>query len=155
MTTLLAFAVGAQARPDAATQAAARRIAGDFSRALAAKDLAWCERHITPGFVYRGQKGDRQDRDWMLGRIRTWFHPLGYHVEPSLSLVSARQTANGLLLVSDLKVRAQLFGFRRMPLTETTLRGESLWRPATGEWSLVRLVEISSKKTVDGKAVEG
>lgn len=140
--------------PDTATQAVAKRIAADFSRALAAKDMDWCERHLAPSFVYRGQKGDRQDRDWMLGRIHTWFHPLGYHVETSLALVSTRRTPEGLLLLSDLKVSAQLFGFHRMPLTVTTLRGESLWRPKGGDWDMVRLVEIHSRKTVDGKLVE-
>ncbi len=132
-------------------KASAKRIADAFGRALRSRDYEWCERHIGRGFVYRGQKGDRQDRDWMLGRLQTWFHPLAYHVDADLRLVSVRCAGKGLLLVNDLVVRSQLFGFGRFPLTVTTMRGESLWSPRGGEWTLDRLVEVSSHKTVDGK----
>ena len=131
-----------------------RRIADAFGTALRAKDLEWCERHLAARFTYTGQKGDRHDRDWMLGRLRTWFHPFGYHVDASLALVSARPDPRGLRIVSDIAVSAQLFGFRRMPLTVTTVRGESLWVRAGSGWAMAALREVGSRKTVDGKVVE-
>ena len=132
----------------------ADRIAADFSKALKSRDYAWCEKYIAKEFVYRGLDGTRQDRAETLGHVRRWFHPLGYRVGADVTLVSSRKSKSGLLLVSDLKVRSQLFGFRRMPLTETVVRNESFWALEGGEWTVRSIVELTTRKTVDGKPVE-
>lgn len=131
----------------------AERIARDFSKALAAKDEAWFERHVAKEFVYVSDKGEREDRAATLGHIHRWMHPLGYHVEPSLRLVASRKVKEGLVLTSDLRVSQQLFGFRRMPLTVTTAREESTWVPKGNEWVVTRIRVLKVQRTVDGKVV--
>lgn len=133
--------------------AEAVRIAKAFSKALEAKDEGWFERHVAPDFVYVGPKGEQEDRDDTLGHIHRWMHPLGYHVEPSIRLVSGRSTKGGLILVSDLTVRSQLFGFHRMPLTVAKAREQSFWAPKNGDWIVKNIRVLKYEKTVDGQPV--
>lgn len=132
----------------------AEQIAADFSKALKSRDYAWCEKHLAGDFVYRGLDGTRQARAATLGHIRRWFHPFGYHVDASLALVSSRKSKAGLILVSDLKIRSQPFGFRKTRSTETTVRNESAWTLDKGEWIVRSIVEKTTRKTIDGKLVE-
>ncbi len=133
--------------------APAERITQEFSKALDAKDEGWFERHIAKDFVYVGPDGDRESRDETLGHIRRWLHPIGYHVVPSIKLVSARKVKDRLVLLSDLTVSSQLFGFRRMPLTVTKAREESRWVLEGGDWSVERILVVKLGKTVDGQPV--
>ena len=131
----------------------AEGIARACRKAFESKDKGWFERHLSAGFVYKDLEGERTGRAATLDKIGRWFHPLGYHVDVGLDLVSSRKAGRGLLLVSDLRVRSQLFGFHRMPLTEATVRVESFWLPKGGDWTVERIVEKSSSKTVDRKPV--
>ena len=128
-------------------------IARDCAKAFEAKDEAWFERHVAPGFVFRGLEGDPLDRDAMLARVHRWFHPLGYHVGASLALVSSQKVGAGLLLISDLTVHSQPFSFFKAPVTVTTSRERSLWTSRGKDWNVVRIAELKTSKTVDGKPV--
>ncbi|GEM_PF-5134746 len=155
MTPTLLTLLLTQARtPIEAPATVAARLARECAKAFETKDKGWFERRLAPRFAYTDLKGERLERAEMLDRLDRWFHPLGYRVGASLVLVSSGKAPSGMRLVSDLKVRSQLFGFRRMPLTETTMRVASFWRPKGKEWLVERIVELSTRKTVDGKPVE-
>ena len=134
-------------------RADAEGIVAALTTAFRAKDRAWFEGHLAKGFAYRNLEGETESRAAMLGRLDRWFHPLAYRVEPSLALVSARRKGSTLTIVGDLKVRSQPIRPWRTPVTVTTMRVDSSWRSSNGVWTVIRIVERRTTKTVDGVAV--
>ena len=132
----------------------AQKLTDACAKAFREKDKSWFERTLAAGFVYRDLEGETKDRAGALERIEGWFHPLGYRVTLSMSLASSAKTKDGLRIVGDLKARSQLMGWKRMPLTETTVRVASTWRLQNKAWLVYRIDELGSKKVVDGREVE-
>ncbi len=132
----------------------AKQLSDACAKAFREKDKAWFESRLSAGFVYQDLEGETKNRTEALDRIEGWFHPFGYRVSLNLSLVSATKTKAGLRIVGDLKAASQLLGWKRMPLTETTVRVASTWRLQGKTWLVLRIDELGSKKVVDGREVE-